>query len=331
VTIAASSHEVYYQSGYWNDYPSVRAEIDRRVSGDATRDYIAAFAEATHRRRFGRALFINCGNGWVEREFVKRGIIATGVGVDISDELLDQARAAAADLPLRYHKVDINTGAFPDERYDLIVNFSAAHHIAAIDRAMRLLCRALTPDGYFLAFDYVGPHRNQYSYEAWDAVWQLNRSLPAEVQQKLGYPHLPTMLVTDPSEAVHSELILPTYDRYFTRDTFRSAGGALAYPLLTFNDGLGRVSEELREATLRTVMAADAQFLATHPQSGLFAYWYGRAKHSVLGDTARLAAWTHEEEEREARAVANGGVYYPVTLLQALMYARATANTGAEL
>ena len=63
--------------------------------------------------------------------------------------------------------------------------------------------------------DYVGPHRNQYTSAAWERAWSINDELPAQVRQIMTYPDLPTMLRDDPTEAIHSELIVETLHRYF--------------------------------------------------------------------------------------------------------------------
>ena len=73
---------------------------------------------------------------------------------------------------------------------------AAAHHVREIDRLFRELCRGLPADGWFVSFDYVGPHRNQFTPEAWEAAWALSQLLPASLRQQLSYPHLPTMMVT---------------------------------------------------------------------------------------------------------------------------------------
>jgi SAM-dependent methyltransferase len=319
-TIAPPSSEIYYKAGYWNDLPSVVSEINRRISGHPDRSYLDRFIERIGRRRFARALFVNCGSGWVEREFFARGIIDTAVGIDYTEDLLSQARDSAGDLPIRYVRMDINDAHFPDDRYDLIVNYAACHHIAYIDRVFRSLCSRLNSDGWFVNYDYVGAHRNQYPYDQWSAVWQLNNRLPAAARQILKYPHLPTMLATDPSEAVHSELILETFRRYFTIAEYRPTGGALAYPLLTFNEGLASVDPERREAVVATILDSDHRFLIERPDLTQFAYWCGTPRHDVLDDRAMLRRWERDEDAREEAARGKGGLYYERTLLQALIY-----------
>ncbi len=321
--------DCYYGSGYWNEIAFVRAEINRRVTGRSDQEWFSYFHDdVTSGRRFGRALFLNCGDGHIERQFLEHGIIDSGVGIDISENLLATAREASKGLPLRYVCMDTNSGVLPDDRYDLVVNNAAGHHIANLDRVLRACCRALTPDGYFVNYDYVGAHRNQYPWPQWEACWKLNSALPEEGRQQLAYPHLPTGIAIDPSEAVHSELLLEIFLRYFTVEHFRPTGGALAYPLLTFNEALKSLQPEGSEPIVRKIMEADARYLAEHPHSTLFAFWCGRPKHDVLLDVEMLARWEADENDREARSIAAGGRYYPRSLIEALMYA--PEGTGAK-
>ena len=308
--------DYYAETRYWNALPEVVRHLNRRATGDADTHWVQRFTAET--RPFRKGLFLNCGNGWVERHFVEQGIVAEGVGVDISDDSLGEARAAAAGLPLRYYAMDTNDTAFPEDGYDLVVNFAACHHLAFMDRVLRAVCALLPPDGMLVAEDYVGPHRNQYDVVAWNAAYEVNQDLPERFRAELTYPHLPTFLVDDPTEAIHSELVMDTTRRYFDLDVFRPLGGAVAYPLLTFNDAIHQASENDRRDAVKAVLDADEVFTEAHPESTLFAVFWGRPRHDVLHDRERLARWTAEEDEREARAAANGGRYYRPTMLQDL-------------
>jgi len=304
--------DVYYTGTYWNDFEAVRRWINGRISGDPTRRWHEHFADQTG-RTFQRALILNCGNGWVERELAESGLIAEGVGIDYSQTLLDEASAAASDrgLPLTYHQANINTDAFPSGEFDLVVNHAAAHHIAAIDRVFREVCRILPPDGWFVSFDYVGPHRNQYRLDAWEEAWRMNRDIPESLRQDLLYPPIPVMLVIDPTEAVHSELIVATFRRYFSEGQFTALGGAIAYPLLTHNARMFEAEDDVdRSWWIERIMQVDDDFLTRHPESTLFAYFAGQPRKSVLAQTEMLNEWEAAEVERERRARENGGEYY---------------------
>jgi SAM-dependent methyltransferase len=307
---------VYYGGNYWNNLDCTIRMINRRISGDEKVNWWQHFA-AREGRTFERALILNCGNGWVEREMVGLGFVKEAVGIDYSPDLLAAARDAAGSMPIQYEQVNINKDSLPQGDFDLVVNHAAAHHITMLDRVFRNLCRLLPDDGWFISFDYVGPHRNQYTTEAWDNAFMLNERLPENVRQKLVYPDLPTMLLDDPTEAVHSELILETLGRYFRVDELTPVGGPIAYPLLTFNERLFSLpNAEERELWAQFVLDRDWEYTSSHPGSTLFAYFTGQPEKSVLAEQAKLDDWQSAEDEREAAALSNGGKYGDRTLLQ---------------
>ena len=146
------------------------------------------------------------------------------------------------------------------------------------------------------------------------------KSLPKFRKERLGYPHLPTMLKSDPSEAIHSELIIPTLNRYFLPLWNRSINGGLAYELLTHNKNLAKFRDftELNldaDAELKrhfgNILAADEEHARRRPESGLF--WYSVMQPKFNLSTDLLLKWSEEERVREEKAVNNGGIYYPVS------------------
>jgi SAM-dependent methyltransferase len=185
--------DVYYHGIYWNDYEAIVKYINSRVSGDPATPWYVHFKRLVRGHVFRKALIINCGNGWVERLLFDAGLFSEGLGIDISQELLIRAAADAAGRPLRYEKRDINIADFVEDGFDLVINHAAAHHVQFIDRVFRKIALALPEDGYFLNYDYVGPHRNQYSARNWTELLRVNRSLPADAQAHLDLPDLTTM------------------------------------------------------------------------------------------------------------------------------------------
>jgi SAM-dependent methyltransferase len=316
--IAPGTGKVYYTGKYWNDFPAAVAEINRRATGDPkTVWYDHFFKNQGH--KFNKVLMLNCGNGWVEREMHDKGYFGGEVvGVDFADDLLEEARQKASKLPFRYYKMDINTAKFPEGDFDLVINHAAGHHIAKVNKVFTELLRIMTGDGVFLNYDYVGPHRNQYPIDQWHAAHQLNQTLPNHVRQALSYPHLPTMLVTDPSEAIHAELILPVMRRYFDFDFFKPVGGALAYLLLTHNQAIQKASKPDVLKTVKAIMAADGTYHDQHPEHTMFAYWAGKPRKAELKNTEKLRDYQKEEDEREKRAAQQGGHYYDLNLIQQL-------------
>jgi SAM-dependent methyltransferase len=318
----------YYGERFWNEIPAVAEYVNVQISGDPNRGWAEHFF-ARRGRPAEHALVLNCGNGAIERQLFDSGYILSATGIDISAQLLDEATTAAADRPLRYDRMDVNTAEFPAEPFDLVVNFSAAHHIACLDRVFRELCRRLPDDGWFLSYDYVGPHRNQYPYQLWAAAWDHNQQLPEAMRQTMIYPHLPTMLAVDPTEAIHSELLFETWSRYFTTDEHTPVGGTIAYPLLTHNDDVIADPQPWADE-IAAMLAADEELRRANPKASLFAYWAGQPDKSMLTHTDRLARWTEEEDDRERTAASAAGEYYPRTALQAMTDSLSDRGVEAE-
>jgi SAM-dependent methyltransferase len=324
--------EVYYSGKYWNDHPKVYAYLNRQVSADPSEWWTTYAVKSLG--PISRALILNCGNGHLERGMFRAGLLQEAVGIDYSADLIDEARSEASDyeLPLRYERMDVNSCAFPAVEYDAVLNYAAGHHIAFVDRVMRSICDLLPPEGRFISWDYIGPHRNQYAFPIWDAASVVNRGLPPRFQQRMKYPHLPTMLATDPTEAIHSELIMETFRRYFVVDKYVPLGGAIAYLLLTHNENFwAQPDDDERDAVVETVLTADAQYLDSHPEDSLFAYFAGRPNKEVLTRSDDLELWAKQEEDREDAAKATGGEYYSHSTLQHLTLELEDARTERDV
>jgi len=321
--IEASSAEVYYTGIYWNDYEVVKRYMNRLATGEEHVTWQDHLLRLRKGKPFRKALILSCGNGWVEAELFSKGVIESAVGVDVNADLLALARqrTVRSNLPFRYYLLDSNqVTTFPEKGYDVVINHAALHHAAFIDRQVRAVYRVLVENtGILVNFDYTGPHRNQYDEIEWDAMIKLNeKSLPKFRKERLRYPHLPTMLKLDPSEAIHSELIIPTLNRYFMPIWNRSINGGIAYELLTHNKNLAKfrgfdgsnLDAELK-FHFHNIIAADEEHAHRRPNSSLF--WYSVMQPKFNLSEGLLLKWSEEERVREEKAMNNEGIYYPVS------------------
>ena len=113
---------------------------------------------------------------------------------DYSWDLLCAAARECGSRAIHYVRADANIVSFAPDSFDVVFNVAALHHVQCIDRLYRGLCEALNLSGVFVNFDYVGPHRNQYSRRHWRRITRVNRRLPAAVRkQPLRRAHLPTI------------------------------------------------------------------------------------------------------------------------------------------
>jgi SAM-dependent methyltransferase len=321
---------VYYHGVYWNSYDEVVRHLNR-LAFDSPDGTWCEFVRTEHGQPYRRALSLNCGTGWVERDLVAAGAVDSLVGVDFLDDLLASARQASDGLPIEYHQVDTNRASFPPGPYDLVVNHAAGHHITYLDRVYRELHRLLYPAGTLATWDYTGPHRNQYESRIWDAACEANSRLPVAYRASMAYPHLPTMLADDPTEAVHSELVLETMHRYFRVRHFRRLGGPIAYLVLTHNEKLHSAPEPERTRLVAEVLQADVDHVARHPEDSLFTFALASPRPESEFDAEQLAEWTHQEAAREHRVAFNAGRYYLPTSVEIACYGGAVVepDTGS--
>lgn len=307
------SEKVYYKDRYWNEHTLTQDYHSRLIMGSNTPacGWIRYVKKTYYsNKKAKKALFINCGNGWAERDMFSESIFEECVGFDFSESLLNDARNMALDLPFEYFQADCNTVLFEPNSFDLIVNVAAMHHVQYIERLHQELSRALIPDGLYINFDYIGPHRNQYSDQHWLLIERVNDCFPygfrAEAMQR---PDLKTMLLHDPTEAIHSELIMECFYRYFHCIERKDLNGGIAYHIMFNNDELYWYDNLLSNRIVSEILCLDeiASHLTIVPS--LFSFFVGVPNKEILNNVQYLQRQRTEEEHREQRAVNSGGLY----------------------
>ncbi|MGD9129824.1 MAG: methyltransferase domain-containing protein, partial [Candidatus Woesebacteria bacterium] len=299
-TCVADNSSVYYSAQYWNDFPEVQEYMWQNTTGNKKITWQQDFKKRYAKKPFKRALILNCGNGWVERELIDLKIIKEAVAFDYSNDLLKQARKNRGKRKIKYIQADVNKIDFEENSFDLVVNSAALHHVQYIDRLMRVLAKALEPGGLIVNFDYIGPGRNQYGLKQWFYIWNENRKLPDELKKTpLKYPHLPTMLISDPTEAIHSDLIIPTMKRYFKMIERHDTNGGLAYELLTHNSKLGKLKASSRKKYIKQILKKDARYTKENKVPVLFSYFIAKVNKNSLKAKDLLALHKNQEDKRE--------------------------------
>jgi ubiquinone/menaquinone biosynthesis C-methylase UbiE len=321
IAVVPSSDFKYYNGTiYWNNFDIVNYYLNKMISGEEHTNWMKHFVQTYGLKK--DVFVINCGNGWVERELFKSGGVGSVVGADINQDLIDEAQAQASTLqmPAKYVVCDSNNFNADAQKYDLVLNHAAMHHVAWINRMAETVAAMTRGGGLFVNFDYVGPHRNQYDAATWQRCIEVKKSLPEKYRVTLSYPHVPTMIATDPTEAIHSELFVGVLQRHFDLIEYTKLGGGISYPLLFDNCTLLR-DQDTQEGLdcLRMIIEEDEKWLVQHPSSNLFAFIVARPKRQQPS-AEQLAQWVAEENEREAAGSANGGRYYPPTLLETVLY-----------
>ncbi len=101
----------------------------------------------------GKALDLGCGDGTNTLMLARHGWSATGL--DISEEALERARAAAeeAGLEVRFIRADMLDWE-PDQHYDLVISTYSLPGGAESHKAIKIAIRALRPGGTLIAVDW---------------------------------------------------------------------------------------------------------------------------------------------------------------------------------
>jgi len=310
-TVVNENSSVYYKGSYWNDLPVVKKYMYKNFTGDENVAWMEDFRERFCKTPFKHGLAINCGNGWVERQFIDSNIVSKVTAFDYSTDLLKLAEEEKGDRNIEYFQADVNKLELEENKFDLVINVAALHHVQYINRLSRVLCGALKEDGYVVNFDYIGPHRNQFPLRQRYHIKRGNRMLPAPMQKKpLIMPHLPTMLHGDPTEAIHSELIIDSLSRYFDITERHDTGGGIAYYLLTHNDNLNKFPLEESEPFILKLLEEDWRLCTKGAVPHMFSYFIARPRKESLSDTRKIARYQRQENRREEKAARRYGTYY---------------------
>ena len=96
-----------------------------------------------------KVLDLGCGFGWFCRWAREQG--ATQVlGLDVSEKMLERARAATADAGISYARVDLELVELLEASVDLTYSSLALHYIKDLEKLLAKIHRALVPGGYLV-------------------------------------------------------------------------------------------------------------------------------------------------------------------------------------
>ena len=115
---------------------------------------------------FKRGIAVACGNGLIELDLVKRGIVERFECFDFAEQRIAVGRTRAEQAGLgdrvHYHASDAFAEVTGEGEYDFVHWRNAIHHMLDTREAIAWSARCLAPGGVLYLDDYVGPSRFQY-------------------------------------------------------------------------------------------------------------------------------------------------------------------------
>ena len=267
----------HYSDKYWNDLELVRKYKDNLATGNENTHWISDILNRFKEYLpFGNVLIVGCGNGWLERQLYDLGIGKHFDAFDMSEEYINEAKELKQSRPIDYFLDDINSmSKIEDNKYDAVFNFAVLHHAMNIEYALKKLASCLKNNGLMFNEEYVGPARNQYSDDHVNIMLEIMSDLPKKFRTKAKFlrPPLANFRV-EPSEAIHSDLILPLIPKYFDIVYQRNLNGGVAYQILHNNiDEFNDTSNSESVKWLEYLLQRDLQFTENGKVPVLF--WYG--------------------------------------------------------
>lgn len=126
-----------------------------------------------------RVVDLGCGFGWFCRWAEAQGA-AQVLGLDVSQNMLDRARATTPAGRITYQRADLENLALPAAAYDLAYSSLTLHYIERLPELFAAIYRALTPAGHFVFSAehpiYTAPAQPGFVQDATGRrVWPLNQ------------------------------------------------------------------------------------------------------------------------------------------------------------
>lgn len=94
-------------------------------------------------------LDLGCGFGWHCR-YARKQHARSVIGIDISENMLAEARSKTVDSQIKYIKIPIEEINFSDQQFDLVISSLAFHYLDAIEPVFKKVYQYLKPGGSFV-------------------------------------------------------------------------------------------------------------------------------------------------------------------------------------
>lgn len=168
------AQNIYDNADFFNGY----SQLPRQVKGlDGAPEWPAIRAMLPTVKNKSVA-DLGCGFGWAARWLREQGA-AEVHGYDLSENMIERARADTADPAIDYHIADLDTLALPKARFDLVYSALAFHYVENFPRLVATIGQALI-DGGDLVFSIEHPifmaarHPHWIADEDGRKTWPVN-------------------------------------------------------------------------------------------------------------------------------------------------------------
>ncbi|MDR0927294.1 MAG: class I SAM-dependent methyltransferase [Ignavibacteria bacterium] len=219
-----------------------------------------------------KLLSVGSGTGYYEREFAKQKLFSKIIGIELAtNRFLEAQRLADIEkLNIQYLNQNIYEANF-DEKFDVVLFNSSLHHFSNINGFISNKIKPLmNKSGYLIICEYVGKNRLFIPKFQLAAINNLMENVPIKYRKyasinsyknKIYSPGLLRMLLSDASEAVDSDAIIPSLHEHFRVLEEKQLGWNLLMPLLKDIAHNFMIEDEQTLAVLQYLHIAEERFV----------------------------------------------------------------------
>lgn len=157
----------------------------------------------------GWYLDIGCGNGYTVRWAAERAPAGRAVGLDVSEAMIERARAMSAGFPnVEFRRAAFPAAGLPTARFDAIFSMEVLYYLPDLDGALVDVCRLLKPGGRFVCVvDYYGENVASHTWpeEMGVAMTLLDMAGWREAFRRAGFETIEQQQITLPAEQASAD------------------------------------------------------------------------------------------------------------------------------
>src|SRR5690554_4182300 len=244
-TISSFSHG--FEHANWWIIPALKERTNFLISGDSKINY-EQYLTKNYFKNDGTETLVSygCGIGSHETLLAELNPQLRIKAYDISEELINNAKQNAQQKGLNnieFINEDVYQLKIQENSVDYYLFNASLHHFSEIEKFVgQKLYPTLKKNGLIIINEYVGPNRMNFPKKQ---IAYSNRCLREVISKEnrkiLGLNAYKTrcyrlgnlrMKLSDPSECVDSESILPVLRKYFEELEFKKLGGNILVPVL---------------------------------------------------------------------------------------------------
>ena len=289
------SDSAYSKEGfkcYWELLEEVQHyQAFMMANGEDIIQYLASFFPEGKKMENLQGLVIGCmyGEHTPANSLARTGAFRKLSVVDIADGLLKRQKELTDRLGLEgiieYNRKDLNVEAVGEANsYDFILGIGTIHHIERLEGLFQEINNAIREDGIFCMREYVGPCRLQFTDKQINICNRILEGLPdylkrdrdGIIKKEVSRLSVESVVADDPSEAVRSEDIMETANRYLEVLACNWTGGTLLHPLL---DGIAGNFEkgEAERAILKGLIVLERVLIEESVISSDYVFFVGKS------------------------------------------------------